>query len=442
MADEFPEEKTKHVKDKMHDLVAKPERAMAVSVGRKGANRDIVFEYLKELESLAETAGAEIVEKVYQELDQPNRTTMVGSGKLEEIKLSILENGIVMLIFDDDLSPMQVRNLEKELKIKVIDRSGLILDIFAKHARTNEAKLQVELAQLQYILPRLTRMWTHLSKQFSGVGTKGPGETQIETDRRALKQKVIFLKDKLEDISAQKEQQNKGRADLPRFSFVGYTNVGKSTLMNTLTEAGVYVENKLFATLDTTVRSFNFPNGQKALLADTVGFIRKLPSHLVASFRSTLKEAEEADVLVHVVDISHEYFEEQIKVVNDTLELLKIGDKPTLIVFNKIDALDNIELIRSVESEYPKSIFVSAKRGINLTSLIEAMQAKYDENSQKTSFMLPYESMQLINDLYTNTDIVQREDREEGIYFEVKIQPLKQQYFNHVFKKFLDNNEL
>ena len=321
----------------MYDTTIQKEKAIAIAFGKKGTDRELAFEHLNELESLADTAGAEIIEKVYQELAAPNPATIVGKGKIEEIKFLIETKEITLVIFDDDLSPSQLRNLENELEVKIIDRSGLIIDIFAKHAKSLEAQTQVELAQSQYLLPKLSKMWTHLSKQYGGIGTKGPGETQIETDRRALRMKIQRLKDKLKEISVQKEQQKKGRASLPRFSLIGYTNAGKSSLMNTISDASVFVEDKLFATLDTTVRAFNFPNGQKGLLSDTVGFIRKLPTHLIASFRSTLAEAADADILIHVVDVSHKYFREHIKVVDDTLEFLKLSEKPTLLVFNKID---------------------------------------------------------------------------------------------------------
>jgi GTP-binding protein HflX len=361
----------------------------------------------------------------------------MGKGKIEEIKEIINNEDISLVIFDDDISPAQLKNLEKAFERKVIDRSGLILDIFARNAKTNEAKTQVELAQSQYLLPRLTNMWTHLSKQYGGIRTKGPGETQIETDRRLLKLRIGRLKDKLKEISTQKETQKGGRTDFPRFAFIGYTNAGKSTLMNALTNADVYVENKLFATLDTTVRSFNFPNGQKALLSDTVGFIRKLPSHLVASFRSTLAEAADADILVHVVDITHPYHHEHIKVVNETLEHLKIGQKPILLVFNKIDRLESKEFIRNTEFDYPGSIFISAERGINLNGLITKMQEKYDEQGKIIKFILPYSDMAKVNDIYTLGDIKIREDLDDGIYFEIKLHPEKIDYFNNLLMKYI-----
>ncbi len=422
----------------MFDNIPKPERAILVSLGRKGANREIAFEHLNELESLADTAGAEVIEKFYQELDHPNPATAIGKGKVEEIRLAVLENEINLIIFDDDLSPVQMKNLGNELKVKVIDRSGLILDIFAKHAKSLEAKTQVELAQLQYLLPRLTRMWTHLSKQFGGIGTKGPGETQIETDRRIVRLRIQHLQDKLIDISTQKEQQRKGRANISKFALVGYTNAGKSTLMNMITESEVYVEDKLFATLDTTVRSFSLPAGKNALLSDTVGFIRKLPAHLIASFRSTLAEAAEADVLIHIVDVSHPYFKEQIQVVNDTLDVLKISDKPIVLVFNKVDMLEDRDFIHVLEEENPDSIFISAKRGINILKLLDLFQKKVDEFSTQLSFLLPYSSMELISKLYNVVDIIERTDKDDGIQFVVKVSKENREVFDFQFKRFLN----
>jgi GTP-binding protein HflX len=395
------------------------------------------MEHLEELEFLAETAGAEIIEKFYQELESFNTSTMVGKGKLEEIKESIEAEKITIVIFDDDLNPVQARNLGNELKVKVLDRSGLILDIFAKRAKTLEAKTQVELAQLQYMLPRLTRMWTHLSKQFGGIGTKGPGETQIESDRRIIKTRIQKLREKLLDIDTQKEQQRKGRESLPQFALVGYTNAGKSTLMNALTDADVYVEDKLFATLDTTVRAFNLPNGKKSLLSDTVGFIRKLPHHLVASFRSTLTEAREADILLHIVDISNPSFREHIVNVNETLEYLKLSEKETIIVFNKIDVYDDYYEFRRLEEEFPNCIFISAGRGINIQSLLLMMQEAYENQSQVYTILLPYSEMKLSNTLYTMADILERTDKDEHSEIKLRIAPENHNYFMNKFSEFI-----
>lgn len=299
-------------------------------------------EYLDELEFLADTAGAKVEKQFFQRLDTPNPATFVGSGKLEEINNFIKVHEIDTVIFDDELSPTQLRNIERTLECKVLDRTNLILDIFAKRAQTAHAKTQVELAQYQYMLPRLTRMWTHLERQRGGIGMRGPGETQIETDRRIILDKIARLKIQLEKIDKQKATQRKNRGKLVRVALVGYTNVGKSTIMNMLAKSEVFAENKLFATLDTTVRKMVIGN-LPFLLADTVGFIRKLPHGLVESFKSTLDEVREADVLVHVVDISHPGFEEQIDTVNETLAEIKTGEKPTIYVFNKIDAFEYVQ---------------------------------------------------------------------------------------------------
>ena len=313
------------------------ERAIFVSVITPNNTEEQVIEYLDELQFLAETAGAVGEKRFIQRVDRPNSKTYVGSGKLEEIKAYIVENEIQLVIFDDELSPSQLRNLERELECRILDRTSLILDIFAQRAKTAYAKTQVELAQYQYLLPRLTRMWTHLERQRGGIGMRGPGETQIETDRRIILDKISRLKEQLKKIDKQMASQRGNRGNMVRISLVGYTNVGKSTLMNLLAKSEVFAENKLFATLDTTVRKVVIEN-VPFLLSDTVGFIRKLPHQLVESFKSTLDEVREADILMHVVDISHPNFEEHIKVVEETLKDIKAIDKPIFVVFNKIDA--------------------------------------------------------------------------------------------------------
>lgn len=294
-------------------------------------------ETLDELEFLLETAGGASVKRFIQRLDKPDTRTFVGSGKLEEINAYIKNENVGTVVFDDELSPSQLRNIEKELECKVLDRTTLILDIFAKRARTATARTQVELAQYQYLLPRLSRLWTHLEKQRGGIGMRGPGEKEIETDRRIIRDKIALLKEKLKDIDKQKITQRSGREKMVRVALIGYTNVGKSTLMNLISKSDVFAENKLFATLDTTVRKVVIDN-LPFLLTDTVGFIRKLPHSLVESFKSTLDEVREADLLLHIVDISHPGFEDQIDVVNQTLTEIGAADKPTIMVFNKIDA--------------------------------------------------------------------------------------------------------
>ena len=318
------------------------EKVVLVGLINSSKDEKQAKEYLDELEFLTDTAGAVVLKKFTQKLDVPNTATFVGSGKLEEIGTYIKMVEADTVIFDDELTPTQLRNIERGLECKVLDRTNLILDIFAKRAKTAHAKTQVELAQYQYLLPRLTRMWTHLERQQGGIGMRGPGETQIETDRRIILDKIALLKEKLKKIDMQKSIQRKNRGKLVRVALVGYTNVGKSTIMNMLAKSEVFAENKLFATLDTTVRKVVIGN-LPFLLADTVGFIRKLPHGLVESFKSTLDEVRESDILLHIVDISHPGFEEQIETVNSTLQEINAGDKPSIYVFNKIDAFTYVK---------------------------------------------------------------------------------------------------
>lgn len=318
------------------------ETCVLVGIITPEIKEETAHEYLDELEFLAETAGAITMNKFLQKLPMANPRTFVGTGKLEEIKEYVKEHGIELVIFDDELSPSQLRNIERELECKILDRNILILDIFASRARTSHAKTQVELAQLQYMLPRLTRMWTHLERQKGGIGLRGPGESQIESDRRIIQTRIALMKEKLREIDKQMAVQRSNRGQLVRVALVGYTNVGKSTLMNLLSKSDVFAENKLFATLDTTVRKVVIHN-LPFLLTDTVGFIRKLPHQLVESFKSTLDEVREADLLVHVLDISHENFEDHFEVVNETLSELDKTEKPVILVFNKIDAYHPIE---------------------------------------------------------------------------------------------------
>ncbi|MGE7773345.1 GTPase HflX [Chitinophaga sp. NPDC101104] len=316
--------------------VAADERAVLIGLIHKEQTEPQVQEYLDELAFLAETAGATAVKRFTQRLPHPDRATFIGKGKLEEVRQFVAGKDIQLVIFDDELTGSQISNIQKELKVKVIDRSDLILDIFARRARTAQAKVQVELAQYQYILPRLRGMWTHLERQKGGIGMRGPGETEIETDRRIVKDKIALLRKRLAEIDKQSLTQRKDRGEFIRVALVGYTNVGKSTLMNLLSKSEVFAENKLFATLDTTTRKVVFEQ-TPFLLSDTVGFIRKLPHHLVESFKSTLDEVRESDILLHVVDISHAQYEDQIEVVNRTLTELKSLDKPTILIFNKMD---------------------------------------------------------------------------------------------------------
>ncbi len=345
-------------KQKFYDTAPKQERAVLVGVALPGEKAEQTKEYLDELAFLVNTAGG-VVENVFtQRMQKPDRATFVGTGKLEEIQAYVKAEEIDLVVFDDELSPSQLRNIERELKVKILDRSNLILDIFAGRAQTAQAKTQVELAQLQYLLPRLTRMWTHLERQKGGIGMRGPGESQIESDRRMILEKITLLKERLKLIDRQNETQRKNRGQLIRVALVGYTNVGKSTMMNMLSKSEVFAENKLFATLDTTVRKVVIDN-LPFLLSDTVGFIRKLPHHLVECFKSTLDEVREADILVHVVDISHPNFEDQIDTVNETLKDLGARDKDTIMVFNKIDAYvppEQDQLVDVDEQKEPVSL--------------------------------------------------------------------------------------
>jgi len=324
-------------KQKTYDTAIKQERAILVGVITPGEKEEQTKEYLDELAFLVETAGGLVEKNFTQKMLKPERATFVGTGKLEEIKAYVKSEEIDTVVFDDELSPSQLRNIDRELGVKVLDRSNLILDIFASRAQTAQAKTQVELAQLQYVLPRLTGMWTHLERQKGGIGMRGPGETQIESDRRIILNKISLLKERLRNIDKQNETQRKNRGELIRVALVGYTNVGKSTIMNMLSKSEVFAENKLFATLDTTVRKVVIEN-LPFLLSDTVGFIRKLPHHLVECFKSTLDEVREADLLIHVVDVSHPNFEDQIHIVNETLKDIGAIDKDMILVFNKIDA--------------------------------------------------------------------------------------------------------
>ena len=342
------------------NAVKEDEKAVLVGVIQNDQTDVQVNEYLDELEFLAETAGVKTIKRFTQRLKHPDARSFVGKGKLEEIRKYVLSKGITLVIFDDELTGSQIQNIEKELNTKTIDRSALILDIFASRAQTAQARTQVELAQYQYILPRLKGMWKHLERQGGGIGSRGPGETEIETDRRIVKDKISVLKKRLEDFERQSFTQRKERGEFIRVALVGYTNVGKSTIMNGLSKSEVFAENKLFATLDTTTRKCVFEQ-TPFLLSDTVGFIRKLPHHLVESFKSTLDEVREADVLLHVVDISHPQYEEQLAVVNKTLAELGCTDKPTVTIFNKMDRFEEITFDKWLEDDVKKQILRELK---------------------------------------------------------------------------------
>jgi GTP-binding protein HflX len=349
------------------------EKALLIALNIGNLRGELVDEHLDELEELANTAGAVTVAKIIQEKSAVDPAFYIGKGKAEEAAAFVENEDINLVIFDDDLSPVQARNLERLINRKILDRSGLILDIFASRAKTKEAKTQVELAQLQYLLPRLTRAWTHLSKQYGGIGTKGPGETQIETDRRIVRNRISKLKEKLEKIEIQRETQSKGREETIRIAIVGYTNAGKSTLFNLITNAGVFAEDKLFATLDSTTRAFSLGKHEKLLMSDTVGFIRKLPPNLVASFKSTLNEVRNADIILHVIDLSNAYFEDHIQVVEETLRELNSYGKTQIKIFNKIDLVRDKSKIGYIRNKYEDAVIISAAKGMNVIKLKDAI---------------------------------------------------------------------
>lgn len=385
------------------------ERAILIALSTGNYSRDQVEEHLDELELLTDTAGADTVFKILQDRNHPDPAFFIGKGKAEEISQLIELNDIQLVIFDDDLNPTQVRNLEKMFERKVLDRSGLILDIFASHAKTREAKTQVELAQLQYMLPRLTRAWTHLSKQYGGIGTKGPGETQIETDRRIIRTRISKLKENLKRIEAQQITKSASRKNFINATLVGYTNAGKSTLLNLLTNAGVLAEDKLFATLDSTTRSFELDKNKKVLLSDTVGFIRKLPHNLVASFKTTLNVVKDADIILHVIDASHEYYEDQIKVVEETLKELNSSNKKQIKIFNKIDLLKDRHIIETLSNHYPDSIFISAARGIGISKLIDSLSNIFEKNFAAHQVKIKHANSKIISKIYELSEVINAE---------------------------------
>ena len=381
------------------------ERAMLVALQTRHVNRELVEEHLSELDELADTAGADSIFKIIQSKSAIDPAFYIGKGKAEELAQLVELNDIDLVISDDDLTPVQVRNLERLFNRKIIDRSGLILDIFALRAKTKEAKTQVELAQLEYMLPRLTRAWTHLSKQYGGIGTKGPGETQIETDRRMIRTRISHLKEKLKEIESQRQTQSKGRKDFVRISIAGYTNAGKSTLFNLLTKANVFAEDKLFATLDSTTRTVNFNMREKILISDTVGFIRKLPAHLVASFKSTLNEVRDSDIILHMIDLSHPYYEDHLKVVDETLKEFDSEHKKEIKVFNKVDSVSDKSIIEYVRNKYHGSVIVSAQKGINISSLIKSIEATIKDSFIEEEITLRIEQTKLASQIHDLAEV-------------------------------------
>ncbi len=426
---------------KFHDT-EEPEEGIVVGVATRSVPKGLLEEYLDELVLLADTAGVTVVHKFSQDRSSVDRATYIGSGKAAEIGEVIDREKIRVAIFDDDLSPVQIRNLEKQLKCKILDRSGLILDIFAGRARTKEAMTQVELAQLQYMLPRLTRQWTHLSKQYGGVGTKGPGETQIETDRRGIRTRISILKKKLDGISREREVQRRGREGFSRVAMVGYTNAGKSTLFRAMTGADVLIEDRLFATLDTTVRKITPGQGKNVLLSDTVGFIRKLPAHLVASFRSTLSEVVEADLLLHVVDCSHAHAADQIDTVKETLKALGADNKPVLIAFNKIDRLPDRSVIAGLAERFDGAVFISAERNINISGLTERMMEMIDADAIERTLTFRQSEYGLISKLHDIGELLGTTYVGDRIEVRCRVPRKNEDQLHRLLSRSIDSNEL
>jgi GTP-binding protein HflX len=404
----------------IENKIRKTERAILVALRTKEKSREIVSEHLDELEELATTAGADAIIKIVQDKHTADPAFYIGKGKAQEIAELVELNEIDIVIFDDDLSPVQVRNLEKLIERKIIDRSGLILDIFAFRARTKEAKTQVELAQYEYLLPRLTGAWTHLSKQYGGIGTKGPGETQIETDRRIVRDRISHLKEKLQKIESQRQIQTQGRKDIVRVSIAGYTNAGKSTLFNILTKEDVFAEDKLFATLDSTTRMLELDKNTKILLSDTVGFIRKLPHHLVASFKSTLNEVRDADIILHIIDVSHKFYEDHLLVVDETLRELECDKKFQIKVFNKVDLLEDKSKIEYILNTYENSVIISASRGINVSALIEMMKKFIKSEFEESKVILHISDTKTAAKIHSLAQVISTKYVGEKLYITYK----------------------
>jgi len=398
----------------------KRETAIVVGIVLPDQDRNTVNDYLDELELLADTAGAHVIERVVQERQRLDPAYLLGRGKVEEIATMSKYLDADLVIFDDDLTPAQIRNIEALCLNKILDRSGLILDIFARNARTRESRTQVELAQLNYLLPRLTRQWTHLSRQVGGIGVRGPGETQLEVDRRLVRKRIRWLEEELQKIEQQRNNRRKSRKSLFKAALVGYTNAGKSTLLNALTHSNVTVENRLFATLDSTIRAVDTLNHQRFLLIDTVGFIRKLPHHLVASFKSTLEETADADMLLHVIDVTNPVMDEHIHTVNTVLKELHLENKPVLKVFNKIDAVKEKSLLSFLKANHQPCVFVSASHGIFLSEL-EAKLRSFAESSVKhMTIELPMDAFKRLAALHRLAQVLNIEYTDSKAIVELK----------------------
>ena len=391
------------------------ERAILVAAPQKGSpDARHIDEHVAELTRLVDTAGADVVGQLSQQLSARNPATLIGEGKVEELRALVGSADATLVIFDEELSPVQGANLERELKVRVMDRSEVILDIFSTRARSHEAKLQVELAQLEYLLPRLTRMWTHLSRIRGGIGLRGPGETQLETDRRIIRRKIQSLKSKLQAVERHRENVRSGREPMLTVALVGYTNAGKSSILRALSgEHGILVEDRLFATLDTLTREVDLGEGVRARVTDTVGFIRKLPHHLVASFRATLEEAREGDVLLHVVDASHHDWEEQMNVVEGVLAELDLSERPVIPVFNKIDALaDPVAFARRVRELYPGAVMATTMRTDGLVELKTALRELHRAGNPTVLVRIPLAEGATLAALYRQGEVLAREERD------------------------------
>jgi GTP-binding protein HflX len=402
------------------------ERAVLVAAPRKGsADAQQLQEHLDELAELVDTAGATVVGRLSQHVASPNPATLIGEGKVDELRAALADENASLAIFDEELSPVQGANLEKELKVRVMDRAELILDIFSTRARSHEAKLQVELAQLEYMLPRLARMWTHLSRIRGGIGLRGPGETQLETDRRMIRKKIQHLKRKLVDVAQHRETVRSGRQAMLTAALVGYTNAGKSSILRSLTgEHDIFVEDRLFATLDTLTREVELGQGVRVRVTDTVGFIRKLPHHLVASFRATLEEATDADLLLHVVDAAHQDWEEHISVVNSVLADLGLAERPQLLVFNKIEAVpDPLAFAARVRELYPGSVTSTVMRTDGLQQLKTALAERASALRPTVQVEVPMTDGARIASLYRAGEVISREDRGDRVVLTIRTEP-------------------
>jgi len=401
------------------------ERALLIGLEKQGVSKWDLQDSLEELAELANSAGAEVVDTITQKLQKPTAPYYIGKGKAEEIKDSFQDREVTSVIFDDELSPAQGRNLENLLARKVLDRTQLILDIFAQRARSREGRLQIELAQLQYLLPRLTRMWDHLSRQTGGIGTRGPGETQLEVDRRRVQERIARLERELEAVRRTRAVQRQGRKrhQWPVAAVVGYTNAGKSTLLNLLTGADVVAENRLFATLDPTTRSFVLPNKQRVLLTDTVGFLRKLPHTLIESFKATLEEVSEADLLIHIVDLSHPRVDDQMEAVERVTKELNAFGKQTVIVFNKIDNLANRELAETYTKRFPGSVAISARTGEGVNNLVQALQDALSAWRLRSRFRIPASASALIAEIHRVGHVLELHYEGEGALIVAHVPP-------------------